>query len=319
MQQAAASQERPSRASWSRGVAGVIAVLVGALAMMIGGTAAFGAGAGTAFAPCQVPGNGLGVHFVVDPAAVPPAISGVVFSGLDPTTCDGQSVVVTFSGNPAGDPKQTTKQLAVFTSIQAPCKGVVLPAADQVLVAAGSITLHGCPTLTDPSGAAYVNLHDVTLMTVQVNGRSVIVIPPTPTDGPTATGTATGTATVTPSPTGTPTATTTATDTSTGTGTLTATATATGTATATPSRTPIVTASTSATVLGETFTKGGPGASSSTGVGAFQTQQVGGASLPFTGTWAALTFWLGLALVVFGVLALWIGRRRRPRTDVSPE
>lgn len=304
MPQAVASQQQPGRGSWRRLVAGAIAVLVGALAMMVGGTAAFGAGAGTAFAPCQVLGNGVGVRFVVDPAAVPPAISGVVLSGLDPSTCDGQPVVVTFAGNSAGDPGQTANEpLAVFTSTRAPCTGVVLPAANQVLVAAGSITLHGCPTLTDPSGAAYVNLHDVTLMTVQVDGRSVIVIPPTPTDSPTATTTATGTPTATRTATGTPTATTTAT----------------GAPTVTQSRTPIVTTSTSATVLGETFTKGGPGASSSTGVGAFQTQQVGGASLPFTGTWAALTFWLGLALVVFGLVALWIGRRRRPRTDASPE
>lgn len=222
--------------SWASSGLAIATAVAGVVFMTLGGTAAFGAAAGTALDPCVALGHGDHVHFLVDQSARPsPAMSGAVISGLDQTSCDGKSVIVTFFGNTAGNPNQQMsqdKRLAVFDSARNPCTGQVL--TDPLHVAAGTITLHGCALVTDPTRAAYVDIHDVTLMRVQVNGQDIGTGPP-------------------------------------------------------------------ATVLGETFTNGQSGSRSSGH----------GADLPFTGTSAALTFWTGVALVLFGTLTYYCGVRRR--------
>jgi hypothetical protein len=57
----------------------------------------------------------------------------------------------------------------------------------------------------------------------------------------------------------------------------------------------------SAQVLGEKATRGGSGS--------------GVPQLPFTGSWAALTFWLGLVMVALGAVLLHGGRRRLRQID----
>lgn len=225
-------------------LAAVASFVVGVLAMMLGGTAAFGAARGTAFAPCLAVGTGSQVHFLLgnQAAPLPLASTGATVTGLDPGTCDGQPVTITLTGNTAGDPSQPANEaLAVWDSTLDPCSGAVL--ARPLVVAAGSITLHACPTVTDPTHAAYVDVHDLTLLRVQVSGADINV-------GPTT------------------------------------------------------------SVLGETFTKSG---SPTAGV-----SPVTGRDLPFTGTWAALTFWLGLLLVVVGAVVLYLGRRRGDEDPASP-
>lgn len=219
-------------------VAAILVVLVGVLAMMLGGTAAFGAARATAFAPCLAVGGGSQVHFLLDQHTGPRqlAASGATISGLDPGTCDGQSATITLSGNAAGDPKLPADEpLAVWSSSLDPCSGQ--PLSHPPVVVAGTITLHGCLTVTDPARASYLNIHDATLMQVQVNGQDL----PTSVEGLTITKPDLGPA-----------------------------------------------------VVG--------GTSRGTGGSA--------AALPFTGTWAALTFWLGLLLLLTGIVTFWLGHRR---------
>lgn len=70
------------------------------------------------------------------------------------------------------------------------------------------------------------------------------------------------------------------------------------------------------TVLGETFSEPGSSPSSgTTGKGASvlaTTEQ-----LPFTGSYAALTFWLGVLTLLGGLIIFLIGRRRRTQADTD--
>lgn len=222
-------------------------------------------------APCVALTSGIQARFLVaNDSHGTLALSGLVLSNLDETLCDGQPVTVSFSGNADGDPNAPANlPLAILDSTQNPCTGAQLP--NPVVITAGMITLHACPTVNDPTKAAFINVHDVTLMTVQVDGQIIDVNPVNPT-GPSS------------SPTG---------PTSSSTG---------------PSSS---TNAPSTSVLGETFTNSGGGTSGGSHASVLATVT----QLPFTGTYAALIFWLGVLLVVGGLLSILLAQRRRWTTE----
>ena len=118
--------------------------------------------------------NGIEVHFVLGTPAAgsDPGIAGLTLTGFDPPTCDGQPVVVTLSGNTAGDPGRTADTLmSTYDSAIDPCTGERLDSPE--LVTEGSIALRGCADSQDATRAAYADLHDLTLLTVRVAGEQV--------------------------------------------------------------------------------------------------------------------------------------------------
>lgn len=121
---------------------------------------------------CVASSQDVQVHFLTDFAGSNAAIAGLELRGLDPGACDGQPVKVTLSGNNAGDPAQApTRMLSVLDSSLEPCTGA--KASTPKVVAGGRIALHGCPTVSTPSGAAYADMHDATRLTVEVAGRGI--------------------------------------------------------------------------------------------------------------------------------------------------
>lgn len=228
-------------------LAGVFAVAMGVTLAAAGNTDAFGAARGTSFAPCLPGAQPISAHFTLanPPDQGPGSVSGVELAGFDSSSCDGYTVVLTLSGNPAGDPAvPATESLGTYDTSLDPCTQV--PAARPVVISNGGITVAGCAT---GGPARYADLHDVTALDIRVGSTTL------PT-----------------------------------------------------------------TVLGETFTKTGTptvtGASKTTSVLATATQ------LPFTGSWAAFTFWIGVLVLLAGLTFLLLARRVRrsspPPSALSP-
>jgi hypothetical protein len=127
---------------------------------------------GASASDCVSDSRGVRVHFRTDYSTGDPAISGVELVGLDPKSCDGETVTVTLSGNDDGDPsKPPTRLLSSLDSSLDPCTGE--PARPPVVVSGGRILLPGCATVTTPSGAAYADLHDATRLSIEVAGHGL--------------------------------------------------------------------------------------------------------------------------------------------------
>lgn len=117
---------------------------------------------------CSASAAGVQTRYLLHTADGPLTISGVALSGFDPATCDGQTVRVSFYGNAAGDSAASTDLLSVMDTSAIPCRrdGDDSP----VVLHEGSITVRGCAEAADPHGAAFVDVHDVTSLRVQVAG-----------------------------------------------------------------------------------------------------------------------------------------------------
>jgi hypothetical protein len=126
---------------------------------------------------CLPATQGVTVHFLLsDPAHSLPKVAGVTLHGFDEDTCDGQPVTVTLSGNQAGNPAApATDVLSSFDSTVNACSGKAL--SEPVVVKDGSISLRGCQSTKDPALGAYADLHDLTLLRVEVNGHEVATGP----------------------------------------------------------------------------------------------------------------------------------------------
>jgi hypothetical protein len=289
-------------------IAALAAIVLGAVAMLMGGTAAFGAGSGTAFAPCQSGHGGISVHYLTSFASDQGKISGIQLGNFG-ADCNGQPMVVTIKGNKAGDPSEPESADYLLTTLDSskdPCPGAKPP--QDAKIASGKITLHGCPSVTDPAGPAYASIHDATLLTIKVSGQPINQGggPTTPSSPVTTPSSPTTTPSSPSSPTTSPKSTT-----------------AVG-AQPSPSASPTSpangghgTGSPSSTSRGNvgTLNNGGPGNDNAAPLaGPAQTSGAGAAHasgfLPFTGSWAALTFWIGLLLLLIG-LAIVIPTRRR--------
>jgi phage tail sheath protein FI len=122
---------------------------------------------------CLPATQGVTVHFLLsNPARSVPEVAGVTLHGFDEDTCDGQPVTVTLSGNQAGNPAApATDVLSSFDSTVNACSGKAL--TDPVFIKNDSITLRGCQTTNDPALGAYADVHDLTLLRVEVNGHEV--------------------------------------------------------------------------------------------------------------------------------------------------
>jgi hypothetical protein len=122
---------------------------------------------------CVATSQGVTTHFVLAYGHRPvPGVAEVVLRGFDEGTCDGQPVIVTLSGNQAGDPAaDATDLLSTYDSTVDPCSGGAL--TDPVFIKNDSITLRGCQTTNDPALGAYADVHDLTLLRVEVNGHEV--------------------------------------------------------------------------------------------------------------------------------------------------
>jgi hypothetical protein len=210
-----------ARAGLASVVGGGLVLAIGVLAIGSSMTNAYGAAAGTSYAPCLTGGTPAVTHYRTVYAIGGARITGVSIGGLSAAGCANQPVIVTLKGNASGNPHAAaTRTLVTFSSRLDPCTQT--PLRRPIVVMAGRITLAGCA-----SGAAQsASVHDTTLLVVRVRGHVI------PTQ-----------------------------------------------------------------VKGEKFTHQ-PGSG-----------EVG--QLPFTGSWAALTFWLGLAAITGGSMMLLAGRRRR--------
>ena len=122
---------------------------------------------------CLPSSKGVTVHYELGQASGPePGIAGLTLQGFDSHTCDGQPVVVTLSGNSAGDPSATaTDLLSTLDSSRDACTGAKL--AEPKVIDKGTITLSGCAGTDDAQRAAYASVHDLTRLTVTVDGRTV--------------------------------------------------------------------------------------------------------------------------------------------------
>jgi hypothetical protein len=150
---------------------GMTFVLLSAM-LVLGWQAMTQTALGASPSACVSDSRGVRVHFRTDFSTGDPAISGVELVGLDPSSCDGEPVTVTLSGNDEGDPsKPPTRMLSSLDSSLDPCTGK--PTHPPVVITGGRITLLGCPTLTAPSGAAYADLHDATRLTIEVAGHDL--------------------------------------------------------------------------------------------------------------------------------------------------
>ncbi len=154
-----------------------------------------------ALGSCDVAGAPALVRLMVGwgGALSAPAVSGASVDGL-PATCDGATVELQFWGNPAGDPKvppSGDSLLSTARSTLDPCTQVQL--ANPVAIVNGALTLSLCPS---GGPAAYADVHDLTLLTLFVDGAQVPVTltgggggavgPPSPGTGG-GSGTSTGT------------------------------------------------------------------------------------------------------------------------------
>lgn len=125
---------------------------------------------------CGATEDGIQIHYQVGESTGDLGISGIELSGFEPASCDGKPVKVTFSGNDAGDPAaEAVRLLAVLDSSQDPCAGS--PAEHPDFIGGGRIELRACSTVTDYTGAAYADLHDVTRLRVQVDDREMPLSP----------------------------------------------------------------------------------------------------------------------------------------------
>ena len=122
---------------------------------------------------CLPSSKGVTVHYELGQASGPePGIAGLTLQGFDSHTCDGQPVVVTLSGNAAGDPSAgATELLSTLDSSRDACTGDKLEQPE--LIDNGTITLTGCAGTDDAHRGAYASVHDLTLLTVSVSGRTV--------------------------------------------------------------------------------------------------------------------------------------------------
>jgi hypothetical protein len=164
------------------------AIALGAVAMLMGGTAAFGAGSGTGFAPCQAKGGGVSVHFLTSQPPEAPAISGLQLGNFEAGSCGGRPVVAAIDGNAAGDPSvdpARDHRLTTYDSQRDPCTGDKLETPRTIHD--GVITLHGCSGVTSTGEAKYASMHDATLLTAKVNGVTVPTGGGEPTPTPTET------------------------------------------------------------------------------------------------------------------------------------
>lgn len=87
--------------------------------------------------------------------------------------CDGQTVVLQWWGNPAGDPSVPLTGdtlLATLDSSRDACNQTLLPVPTTVV--GGALSLSLCPT---GGPVADVSVHDLTLLALFVNGQSVPV------------------------------------------------------------------------------------------------------------------------------------------------
>jgi len=169
MQRFARPQGRASR--WA---AGTIAAAAAGVLAVLGFPAATAAATPLAGTPgCLPSSKGVTVHYELGQASGPvPGIAGLTLQGFDPHTCDGQPVVVTLSGNAAGDPSASpTELLSTLDSSRDACSGAKLE--HPLVIDSGAITLTGCAGTGDAHRGAYASVHDVTQLTVSVDGRTV--------------------------------------------------------------------------------------------------------------------------------------------------
>lgn len=160
--------------------AGMTFALLSAM-LVLGWQALSQTGAFGASNSCAGSSRGVEVHFESDFSSGEPAISTVVLNGLDPRTCDGETVTITLSGNGGGDPTlPPTNLLSVLDSSLEPCTGE--PAIPPVVIAGGQISVHGCSTVASASGAAFASMHDATRLRIEVAGEDIPVggLSPTP-------------------------------------------------------------------------------------------------------------------------------------------
>jgi hypothetical protein len=301
---------RPDRALLTRFspatlmLAGILATVMGLLLALAGNTNAFGA-AGNGFTPCLPGSQPIQVHYTYDTTPADPSGYGLntfTLTGFD-AGCDGDTVVLTISGNLAGDPAAAvTEVLGTYDTTLDPC--TQQPAATPVTITNGTIVIDACPTYGPPAGPA--NLHDATLLHLEVDGQNLPVNPTGPTgpSGPVAPTTTVTAPTTTSSAPVTATSTTPVTTSS-----VDVEGTSTSAAASSSSTGPVTTPSTSTStdVMGETFTKGGSGTVKSTLTRAGE--------LPFTGSYAALTIWIGLLFLAGGLTLLILGLRRHKPAD----
>lgn len=154
----------------------------GARALIAGVFLAGGMAVGSAFhvtpvlaltSSCEVTAP-VTVHYQLGtPGSGPPsAISLVGLTGF-PAGCNGSTVKLEISGNSAGDPSTPATGdtlLSTADSTRDPCSQATL--ASPRVVAAGAIDLPLCAT---GGAATYVSVHDITLLSLFVNGTAASV------------------------------------------------------------------------------------------------------------------------------------------------
>lgn len=165
----------PSRAGTRRVsvMAALFAVIVAVAAMFVGSPVAFAAAPSAS--SCVAATHGAQAHFITAFVAGSPdgiVIAGMTVDGFDAGACDGLPVTVVISGNAAGSTAAPADVLlSTLDSTLDPCTGVTL--GGPLTISGGAITLHGCATVHDPSGAAYASIHDATQLAVKVAGATI--------------------------------------------------------------------------------------------------------------------------------------------------
>lgn len=100
-------------------------------------------------------------------------ISAVDLSGFD-AGCDGDTAVLRLWGNPAGDPAVPLSGDSLLATLDSTLDSCTqLPLNTPMTVQDGNIDLGLCPT---GGPAAYVSIHDLTLVELFVNGHAVPVV-----------------------------------------------------------------------------------------------------------------------------------------------
>jgi hypothetical protein len=170
---ALAGSSRSRRSLAGRGRVAIGAVIVAAFWLSSSAMPALAATPTADASTCLPTTHGVTVHFLLsNPARSVPEVAGVTLHGFDEDTCDGQPVTVTLSGNQAGNPAApATDVLSSFDSTVNACSGKAL--SEPVVVKDGSISLRGCQSTKDPALGAYADVHDLTLLRVEVNGHEV--------------------------------------------------------------------------------------------------------------------------------------------------
>ena len=249
--------------------------VLGALLVIAGTTDAFGAARGTAFAPCLPASQPVTIHVTQITSPAPPGAGVSSYELSGFNTAGCDGASVVLTV--LGNPAGDPSQPT--TETLATYDSRLDPCTQQPL-AQPLVIQNGSITINTCANSGIVgtaSVHDFTELRLTVRGQVIPIGPPGPTvpTNPTSPTTPTGPTSPTGSTNG-------------------------GNPTTSPTT----------AVLGETFTNPGGGSSGGhASVLATVTQ------LPFTGTYAALTFWIGVLLVIAGFALVLVARRRRQEQD----